>query len=43
MAGLWGGWQTPEVEPGFQVEDIEAAVERARAGGGQAEEPKARP
>jgi predicted enzyme related to lactoylglutathione lyase len=39
MTGIYGGEMTPVVKPMYRVEDIAAAVERVRAGGGRATEP----
>jgi predicted enzyme related to lactoylglutathione lyase len=40
MSGLSGGAQRATVVPMFRVDDIQAAVERVRAAGGTASEPK---
>jgi uncharacterized glyoxalase superfamily protein PhnB len=41
--GLWGGQERTTLFLCFAVEDIEAAVQRVRAAGGQAEEPRQEP
>lgn len=43
MTGLAGGADRVEVQLCFQVDDVEAAVERVRAAGGTAQEPERKP
>jgi predicted enzyme related to lactoylglutathione lyase len=43
MGGLWGGQDRPEVTLLFHVGDVEAAVDRVRSLGGEAEDPEDRP
>ena len=38
-AGLWGGQQTPGLEPCYAVDDVDAALGEVRARGGRAQEP----